>query len=210
MVPDEIDALLAAPDRTTWLGRRDHALLLAVQAGLRLAELTGLRQRDLQVDSGPHVRCHGKGRRDRSTPLTRPTADPGSWQRSCPRSPSPDADTIGRSVARGSGATAHRAPHRPSRGTHQTNATLGYTLAVPRYVWDVAIGTAVVGMFISWAATCAQVARISARVGNRHGHPHPDVLATLDGLYIDIRRTDLDGTVRARVPEPRAVAAVGG
>ena len=38
----EVDALLAAPDLRTWSGRRDHALiLLAVQTGLRLSELTG-------------------------------------------------------------------------------------------------------------------------------------------------------------------------
>jgi site-specific recombinase XerD len=70
----EADALLAAPDRTTWLGRRDHALLtLAVQTGLRVSELTGLCIQDLHLPPGPHVRCHGKGRKDRITPLTRTT-----------------------------------------------------------------------------------------------------------------------------------------
>ena len=58
----------------TWLGRRDHALLtLAVQTGLRVSELTGLRVHDLHLGPGAHVRCHGKGRKDRITPLTRPT-----------------------------------------------------------------------------------------------------------------------------------------
>jgi len=66
----EIDALTAAPDRTTWTGRRDHALLvLAIQTGLRASELTGLRCRDLQLTTGTHVSCHGKGRKDRITPL---------------------------------------------------------------------------------------------------------------------------------------------
>ena len=70
----ETDALLAAPDRATWHGRRDHALLtLAVQTGLRVSELTGLRVQDLHLASGPHVRCRGKGRKNRITPLTRPT-----------------------------------------------------------------------------------------------------------------------------------------
>ena len=60
----ETDALLAAPDRGTWLGRRDHALLtLAVQTGLRVSELTGLRVHDLHLGPGAHVRCHGKGAR---------------------------------------------------------------------------------------------------------------------------------------------------
>jgi len=70
----ETDALLAAPDRGTWLGRRDHALLtLAVQTGLRVSELAGLRVHDLHLGPGAHVRCHGKGRKNRITPLTRPT-----------------------------------------------------------------------------------------------------------------------------------------
>jgi site-specific recombinase XerD len=69
--PGEVDALLAAPDRSTWIGRRDHALLvLAVQTGLRVSELTGLGSGDIQLGSGPHVRCTGKGRKDRATPLT--------------------------------------------------------------------------------------------------------------------------------------------
>lgn len=74
LAPAEIDALIAAPDRTTWIGRRDHALLVvAVQTGLRVAELTGLRCHDIVLGTGAHVRCYGKGRKERCTPLTRPT-----------------------------------------------------------------------------------------------------------------------------------------
>jgi len=74
LTPAETDALLAAPDRTAWHGRRDHALLLlAVQTGLRVSELTGLARQDAHLGAGPHVRCHGKGRKDRATPLTTPT-----------------------------------------------------------------------------------------------------------------------------------------
>lgn len=74
--PVEIDSLLAAPDRSTWIGRRDHALLvLAVQTGLRVSELCGLRCQDLALDTGPHVRCYGKGRKERCTPLTRHTVN---------------------------------------------------------------------------------------------------------------------------------------
>jgi site-specific recombinase XerD len=70
----EIDALLEACDRATWTGRRDHALLLlAVQTGLRISELTGLTRADLHLGAGAHVACHGKGRKDRITPLTRNT-----------------------------------------------------------------------------------------------------------------------------------------
>jgi integrase/recombinase XerD len=71
----EIDALLAAPDRSTRLGRRDHALmLLACQTGLRVSELIGLTRGDVHLGTGAHVRCHGKGRKDRATPLTTQTA----------------------------------------------------------------------------------------------------------------------------------------
>src|SRR6202142_3531787 len=70
----EIEALLAAPNRTKWLGRRDHAFLLtAVQTGLRLSEMTGLRHEDVSLGAGAHVRCHGKGRKERCTPLAKPT-----------------------------------------------------------------------------------------------------------------------------------------
>ena len=74
LTPEEADALIAAPDRRTWHGRRDHALLLlAVQTGLRVSELTGLASQDVHLGAGPHVRCHGKGRKDRATPLTSQT-----------------------------------------------------------------------------------------------------------------------------------------
>lgn len=67
----EIEALLAAPDRSTWIGRRDHALLLlGVQAGLRVSELVGLDRDAVILGRGAHVRCFGKGRKDRCTPLT--------------------------------------------------------------------------------------------------------------------------------------------
>jgi site-specific recombinase XerD len=68
---DEIEALLDAPERSTVLGRRDYTLLLfAIQTGLRVSELTQLRWQDVRLDSGAHVRSLGKGRKDRSTPLT--------------------------------------------------------------------------------------------------------------------------------------------
>ena len=70
----EIEALLAAPDRTRWLGRRDHAFLItAVQTGLRLSEMTALRHEDVSFGAGAHVRCRGKGRKERCTPLAKPT-----------------------------------------------------------------------------------------------------------------------------------------
>lgn len=70
----ETAALIAAPDCSTWTGRRDRALLVvAVQTGLRVAELTRLVCQDVHLDTGAHLRCHGKGRKERITPLTTQT-----------------------------------------------------------------------------------------------------------------------------------------
>jgi len=72
---DEIDALVAAPDQTTWAGRRDRTLLLvAAQTGLRASELISLRCQDVVLGTGAHVRCLGKGRRERCTPLRKDAA----------------------------------------------------------------------------------------------------------------------------------------
>jgi site-specific recombinase XerD len=69
----EVEALLASVDKSTWIGRRNHALLLVtVQTGLRLSEITGLQQKDVVLGAGAHVRCEGKGRKERCTPLTKP------------------------------------------------------------------------------------------------------------------------------------------
>jgi len=71
----EIEALLAAPDQSTWGGRRDRTLLLlAIQTGLRVSELVGLRCSDIVLGTGSHVRCTGKGRKERCTPLRKETA----------------------------------------------------------------------------------------------------------------------------------------
>jgi len=82
LTDEEIDALLTAPDTSRWIGRRDRTLLLvAVQTGLRVSELTALCCGDVQLGHGAHVRCLGKGRQgqpqdplfptSRGRPLTR-------------------------------------------------------------------------------------------------------------------------------------------
>ena len=76
LTTEEVDALLRAPDLCSRSGRRDHALMrLAVQTGLRLSEITGLCRRDVCLSTGAHVRVVGKGRKERSTPLTKATSD---------------------------------------------------------------------------------------------------------------------------------------
>jgi integrase/recombinase XerD len=74
LTSEEVEALLQAPDRKTWGGRRDAALLLvAVETGLRLSELIGLSCEDAVLNHGAHVRCEGKGRKERCTPLRKET-----------------------------------------------------------------------------------------------------------------------------------------
>ncbi len=86
----EIDVLLAAPDLNTWSGRRDRALLmLAMQTGLRVSELTGLRCEDLVLGRGSYIHCMGKGRKERCTPLVKEThAVLRDWQHERRGSPS--------------------------------------------------------------------------------------------------------------------------
>ena len=123
LAPEEIDALLAAPDRTTWIGRRDRALLLVgIQTGLRVSELIGLRRSDIILGGGAHVRCEGKGRKQRFTPL-RPEAVEvlAQWLRECPAEPATPAfpssrggplrrDAVERLVARHRRSAARRCP----------------------------------------------------------------------------------------------------
>jgi integrase/recombinase XerD len=71
----EIDALLQTPDQTTWLGRRDHTLLLtAITTGLRVSELAALTIADVTTTPTGHIRVLGKGRKQRTTPLKAETA----------------------------------------------------------------------------------------------------------------------------------------
>lgn len=70
LTSNEVNLLLETPDPNTWAGRRDRVLLLlAIQTGLRVSELIGLTCNDIVLDSGAHVRCKGKGRKNRCTPL---------------------------------------------------------------------------------------------------------------------------------------------
>jgi len=137
----EIDALLAAPDRSTWIGRRDHALiLLAVQTGLRVSELAALRCRDSYTGRGSHVRVFGKGRKERVTPLTKPTVpvlqawlDERAGNPDEPVFPGPSGGRLGRDAIRKlivkHAATA--AAYCPSLATKQIGAhTLRHSCAM--------------------------------------------------------------------------------
>lgn len=141
LTADEISALLAAPNRTTWTGRRDHALLHVVaQTGLRVSELTALSCQDIELGAGAHLHCTGKGRKHRSIPLTTATVrvlrnwlteraghdtDPLFCTR-CGGRLSPDA--IERLVARHAATAAQACP--TLRSKHITPHTLRHSAAM--------------------------------------------------------------------------------
>ncbi|MFL4479421.1 tyrosine-type recombinase/integrase [Paeniglutamicibacter sp. ORCA_105] len=75
LTPAEVGALIAATDRSRWEGRRDHALLiLVIQTGLRISELTSLNGGNIGTGTGIHVQCRGKKLKDCAVPLSHPTA----------------------------------------------------------------------------------------------------------------------------------------
>lgn len=104
----ETRALADAPDTSARTGRRDRALLaLAAQTGLRVSELTALRRRDLHLGTSPYLTCTGKGRKERSTPLTGPVAKIiARWLREIPDDPDatvfpgPHGDPLSRDAVR--------------------------------------------------------------------------------------------------------------
>jgi integrase/recombinase XerD len=141
LADEEIEVLLDAPDTATWIGRRDRALLLvAVQTGLRVSELTALRRQDVTLGTGAHVRCLGKGRKLRCTPLRREVEQIlAAWLRERP--PEPDTpvfpstrgghmseDAVERLVAKYVAVARHRCP---SLGNKRiTPHTLRHTAAM--------------------------------------------------------------------------------
>ena len=141
LTSDEIDALAAACDKTTWTGRRDHALIvLAAQTGLRISELAALTIGDITLGAGAHVHTVGKGRKERRTPLLPATlAILRAWlaeRRGAPGDPLLPAST-GRPLSRDAierritlhAATAARAC--PSlRSKHVTAHTLRHSCAM--------------------------------------------------------------------------------
>lgn len=138
----EVEALLASPNRTTWTGQRDHALLLlAVQTGLRVSEIAALRGQDVVFGVGAHVRCNGKGRRERCTPLTKETvAVLQGWIRIRPAQPQDPLfpsrgsnrtltrSAIWRLVAKYATSAGDRCPS--LAGKHPTPHTLRHTAAM--------------------------------------------------------------------------------
>jgi integrase/recombinase XerD len=138
---EEMDALLDAPDLSTWIGRRDHALLLVgLQTGLRVSELIAIRQQDVTFGTGAHVRCLGKGRKLRCTPLRRDvTKVLEAWLRQLPADPDgpvfPSSrggrmsdDAVERLVVKHVAAARHRCPSLQAKRV--TPHTLRHTAAM--------------------------------------------------------------------------------
>jgi len=137
----EVDALLAAPDQSRWSGRRDRVLLaVAVQTGLRVSELVGLRRGDVVLGRGAHVRVLGKGRKERITPLTshsvaalRAWLDERGGELESPVFPGPSGTPLGRDATRKLIVRyAHTAgDHCPSLATKRVGVhTLRHTCAM--------------------------------------------------------------------------------
>jgi site-specific recombinase XerD len=141
LTEEETAALLEAPDLQQWIGRRDRALLLlAVQTGLRNSEITALRHQDVEFGTGAHVRCLGKGRKTRCTPLRPDVAavlkewlseqggNPGDPVFPSSRGARLSADALQQLVARHAATAAHACPS--LAGKTATPHTLRHTAAM--------------------------------------------------------------------------------
>lgn len=206
LTKEEIEAILAVPDRDTWIGRRDHALLtLAVQTGLRVAELTSLRRQDLTMTTGPHVRCRGKGRKQRATPLTSGTvttlrewtkahdAQPDSPLFPTRRGTPLSTDAVERLVKKYATAAAMRCPSLATRRV--TPHTLRHTAAM--FLREAGVDISVIALWLGHESiTSTQIymhadlavkqraldRTIPARIAPNRYHPSDALLNYLDSL----------------------------
>lgn len=206
LTKEEIEAILAVPDRDTWIGRRDHALLtLAVQTGLRVAELTSLRRQDLTLTTGPHVRCRGKGRKQRATPLTAGTVTTlREWMKAHDAEPdSPlfptrhgtplSTDAVERLVKKYATAAATRCPSLATRRV--TPHTLRHSAAM--FLREAGVDISVIALWLGHESiTSTQIymhadlavkqraldRAIPARIAPNRYHPSDSLLNYLDSL----------------------------
>jgi integrase len=206
LTPAETAALLASPDRGSRPGRRDHALLLvAVQTGLRVSELTGLDRGDVTLGTGANLRCKGKGRKERGTPLTRTAARiVADWlseragQPGDPLFPSRtggrlSSDAVADLLARHTMAAARRCPSLSRKNV--TPHTLRHTAAMN--LLRAGVDTSTIALWLGHAGTKATqvylhadlalkeaaLARTSPPAARRVRYQPPDhLLAFLEGL----------------------------
>jgi integrase/recombinase XerD len=206
LTKEEIEAILAVPDRDTWIGRRDHALLtLTVQTGLRVAELTSLRRQDLTLTTGPHVRCRGKARKQRATPLTASTVTTlREWMKAHDAQPdSPlfptrhgtplSTDAVERLVKKYATAAATRCPSLATRRV--TPHTLRHSAAM--FLREAGVDLSVIALWLGHESiTSTQIymhadlavkqraldRTIPARIAPNRYHPSDSLLNYLDSL----------------------------
>ncbi len=206
LTPAETAALLASPDRGGQPGRRDHALLLvAIQTGLRVSELTGLDRGDVTLGTGANLKCKGKGRKERRTPLTRTAAQiVADWlseragQPSDPLFPSRtggrlSSDAVADLLARHITAAARRCPSLSRKNV--TPHTLRHTAAMN--LLRAGVDTSTIALWLGHAGTKATqvylhadlalkeaaLARTSPPAARRVRYQPPDhLLAFLEGL----------------------------
>ena len=159
----EVDALLAEPDQATWTGRRDHVLLtIVIQTGLRLSELTGLKRGDVRLGPGAHVRCTGKGRKERCTPLmTSSVAVLEAWMSERPDGLTTDPlfpsnrgsqlspDAVQRLVGKHASGAAKRCPSLGSKPV--TPHTLRHTAAMR--LLEAGVDTSVIALWLGHERT---------------------------------------------------------
>ena len=173
LTPEEADALVAAPGRETWHGRRDHALLLLdIQTGLRVSELTSLARQDIHPGAGPHVRCHGKGRKDRATPLTTQTvkvmrtwlaelsADPAGPLFPTQPGGRLSRDAVERLVAKHTATAADACPS--VKDKHVTPHTLRHTAAMT--LLKAGVDTSVIALWLGHEGTETTQIYLNSRV----------------------------------------------
>jgi len=162
LTPAEVQALLDTIDTGTWTGKRDQAMfILAAQTGLRLSEITTLTISSLHLSTAAHVACTGKGRKNRTTPLTSATASvlktyleertarPGQALFPNPHGHALSADAVQRRLAIHLAKAATICPE--LAGKHVTVHTLRHAAAM-RFL-DAGIDAAVIALWLGHEST---------------------------------------------------------
>ena len=206
LAPEEVNALLAAPNPTTWTGRRDHALLaMTVQTGLRISEICSLTIDDIHLGTGPYVACTGKGRRQRITPLTKATvaamatylgersSRPGTALFCGPHGQPLSRDALERRLAKHLTTATSTCPSLDAK--HVTMHTLRHTAAMN--LLAAGVDVAVIALWLGHADTHSTDAYLHADMAIKQAaidrtrppdvepgayHPEPGILAWLTSL----------------------------
>jgi integrase/recombinase XerD len=206
LTPVEVDALLDAPDSTTWTGRRDHSLLtMTAQTGLRISEICSLTLDDIHLGTGPHIACTGKGRRQRITPLTRATVStmtnylaermtrPGSALFCGPHGQPLSRDALEHRLAKHVATAAHTCPSLNAKRV--TMHTLRHTAAMN--LLSAGVDVSVIALWLGHADTHSTNAYLHADMAIKQAaidrtrppnvkpgtyQPEPDILAWLTSL----------------------------